>query len=211
MKYKAAIFDLDGTLIGTSPSYIHEVFNSTLREIGLSEVDAKVAERFWFSPNVNRFVRQFTWDIQSFWKAFKKYDTPQARLSASASYVDCGFLKELKAKNIKLGIATATPKQTADLEIGLLEPVKFDSVVYAQRDFGVKPKPDPDCLIRSLSNLDTSPEQAIFVGNGLEDIRAGHNARIKTFFLKRPGYPYNPSIPLEDRLDSLRDLARIFV
>jgi phosphoglycolate phosphatase-like HAD superfamily hydrolase len=206
MKYKAVLFDLDGTLIYTPLDYITLTINRVLSAMGAKSLSQEEAARVWFSPNVDELVNGLVTNPSQFWQLFRQYDNPMSRSSVISAYKDNHILSELQAKGITLGIITATPKEIADKEIALLQGIRFGSVIYAQPIYGVKPKPNPESVNLSLQILGVSREQTIFIGNGIEDVITAKNAGTTGFFLQRPEYPYLLNLEPTKKIKLLTEL-----
>lgn len=206
MKCKAILLDLDGTLIKTPLSYITKTVNKVLNDMGVPPVSQEEASKFWFSPDVDKFIGNIVKNPSLFWQLFRQYDNPSSRLHVSRVYEDSFSLEELQNNKIDLGIVTSTPKDVAEKEIFMLNRLKLKSVIYAQPIYGVKSKPDPESIHLSLKRLGVSAEQTIYVGNGIEDIITARNAGVTDIFLERSDYPYHLDLEPTKRILSLTEL-----
>ena len=97
----------------------------------------------------------------------------QARMMPRADEV----LRELRARNIKVGIVTRNcrPAVTKAAE---RQGLVFD--ILAARDDVEKVKPDPEHLLHALRLLGGKPENAVMIGDHPTDIIAGKGAGVKT-------------------------------
>ncbi len=77
-------------------------------------------------------------------------------------------LKILKDKGLKLGVLTNNSRALAEKILSTF-PVKFDALVT--RDDGVW-KPYPQAVKKILQGMDLSPQQTVYVGDNLLDIKA---------------------------------------
>ena len=206
--YKAVLFDLDGTLVHTPFEYIRDVVGNTLRDLGLSS-DENGIRRFWYEPFREITLREvFGIEPDRFWPVMNGYDTPDARVSAARPYNDVGFIAELKASGYRTGIVTGARIIIMRSEVEMLGSGSFDAVVRAQRSSGVEPKPHPQGIQRCLDELQVSPGEAMYVGNGPEDIEAAKAANVLDVHIDRKEHPLNgvePSV----RVSSLYELRPI--
>ena len=55
MRYKATIFDLDGTLVHTTQEYRNRICRQTLAALGV-RVQIEQIDRFWFGTDRDRII-----------------------------------------------------------------------------------------------------------------------------------------------------------
>ena len=154
MKFKAVIFDLDGTLVHTLPEYRYEVVGKTLKNLGRTATQEDI-DRFWFITERDELIEQ-KWQLPygDFWKEYQRHDNTELRRKLTKPYEDTSYLNELKKKGYRLGIVTGAPVHIASLEIGMLGEDKFDAIVIAHKLNGRQPKPHPSGLNECLGLLD---------------------------------------------------------
>lgn len=171
-KYKAAIFDLDGTLINIHPSYREIGMKTILGKFGIEPTEAEV-EEFWFNSGRSEIAKK-VWGVEprDFWREFIDFDTVN-RLNYVEPYDDIGVLCELKSGGVKIGVVTSSIKQIADAEVDLLR-VQFDYVVSLNREICYKP--NPAGLLLCSERLGIGPTEATYTGNAREDVEAARNA-----------------------------------
>ncbi len=188
MAYKAVVFDLDGTLVHTSPEYRYKVVFQVLNNLGAlpSAFSNHNIDRFWFEAARDEIIKTlFGLEPELFWKEFQKYDTTELRKQFTRLYDDIDFIKELRKSGYKIGIVTGAPMHIASLEIGMLGHDNFDAVVVAHSSNGFKPKPNPHGLYECLKLLGISKSEAVYVGNVDEDIETAKNAEVFDVLLLR--------------------------
>ncbi len=199
MPYKAIIFDLDGTLVHTTPEYRYKIVGQTLKELGAKSSDHHI-DRFWFEARRNKIIKEhFGIEPELFWQTYRKYDTPELREQFTRLYDDIDFIKELKRKGYKIGIVTGAPMHIAFLEIKMLGEENFDEIVIAATSNGIKYKPHPHGLLECLNKLGIKKEEAIYVGNSDEDVITAKNAQVFDVLLKRGEHTFpeiNPSLTI---------------
>ena len=208
--FKAIIFDLDGTLVYTSPEYRYRIVSKTLRDFGVIASNKHI-DGFWFEARRDEIIRKyFRLEPEVFWEKYRKYDTTELRKKFTRPYRDVEFIRELKLNGYKIGIVTGAPNHIIDLEIRMIGKENFDAVVRAHISNGINPKPYPHGLERCLNLLKVPWSGAVYVGNSDEDVLAAKNAGVFDVLVDRKEYRFNlknlrPSMVV----DSLYDLEKI--
>lgn len=192
MKYKAVIFDLDGTLVHTAPEYRYKVIGETLREMGVDSYLNEHIDRVWFESDREKIIKDcFGQDPLLFYEIYTKNEKTEIRKNFIKLYDDIDFLTHIKNKGYKTGIVTGSPKHIVDLEVGKIGKEKFNSIIVARGFGGIKAKPHPDGLEKCLESLSVAKHEAIFVGNGEEDTLAAQSAGITDVFIERGEYDFD--------------------
>lgn len=211
MKYKAVIFDLDGTLVHTSPEYRYRIIGETLNELGVLSFSSEHIDKVWFETERDEIIiKHFNLDPEIFWRNYTRHENAELRKQFIKLYEDIGFLVQARNAGYKTGIVTGSAKHIADLEVEMLGRENFDSVVIARHDSGIRSKPHPHGLEVCLEHLNARKEDVLYVGNAEEDILAAKNAGILDVFIKRDEYDFdlkmiNPSVVI----NSLHDLKSL--
>ncbi len=191
MSYKAVIFDLDTTLIRLDSDFKYTIVGTILKDIGIINCYEEVyslrnsVDKFWFGPQRDTVIKEeFNLDPDLFWRLYEKYDTVGLRRQFVEPYYDVNFISQLRAKRYKTGIVTLAPKHITDYEVRILGQ-RFDSVVSAHFNGGIKSKPDPEGLIACLGELNVYNNEAVFVGDSDEDLLAAKRANIDFIHIMR--------------------------
>jgi len=178
------IFDLDGTLLDSAPD-LRQAINLMLAEHGrraltLDEVKEMIGEGAMMlvqralsktgplppDTDIYPYVKQFI-------EHYHHVGADPSQIYPHAEEV----LKDCHAKGVKLGICTnkqqASSHKVLD-ELGLRKYFEF----IAGGDTFLVHKPNPEHLLGVITALDVPKESCVFVGDGLNDIRAAHGAKV---------------------------------
>ncbi len=172
-RFKAVIFDMDGTL--TVPSLDFALIR---REIGLPHGDIVSSLRSWPAEESARA-----------WKIIEEHERRSmkgAKLQRGAKRT----LGRLRAAGARLGLLTRNSAASAST---FTEAFRIDFDIVVTRDFPhVKPSPEP--VLHMLREWNISPAHALVVGDYIDDITCGRAAGAKTcFFVNRGKQSYADS------------------
>ncbi len=185
MRYKAAIFDLDGTLVKTEREYYITVMTNVINDLSLPIVSDALIDEFWRSMDKIALAQKyFNVPLETIWDTLRKYEDLDLRKRMTTAYGDVDYLEKLKNSGMMVGMVTGASERIANFEISLL-PVTFDTVILARPTYGVKMKPDPEGLHIALKNLGVLIDEAFYVGNATEDILAAKAAGILDIAIDR--------------------------
>ena len=212
MDLKAAIFDLDGTLVYTLPKYRQMVVTGVLAELGITEYPLGFIDQFWFYGNRSQRIREeLGIEPESFFQLWESHDTKERRETHTRMFDDVDYLHKLKERGYRLGVVTGGSPHVKDVNVNLLGNQLFDAVVCAN-PFALplfRSKPDPAGLLYCLQQLGVSPAEALYVGNGDEDVLAAQNAGVLDVLILR-GEHEPPKVNASLRIQKLYELDALF-
>lgn len=176
---KAIVFDFDGTLANTLPICFYafqNVFNKfDKRDLSTNEViemfgpsETGIIRKNLANPNKEEAIEYF----------YKKYSEIHKDLVKVNPEI-LGLLTSLKEEKIKIGIFTGKAKRSLDISLKALDMEGLFDVVITGDDV-IKPKPDPEGLLKALSLLEVENADAIYLGDSDADIVAGLKANVYT-------------------------------
>lgn len=184
MKYKAVIFDLDGTLIDSMGIWI-QVDKEYLQMRGIPVPD----NLFMDVEGGNSFN-----EICLYFK--KKFNLPESieeigvewtRMVAEHYKNDVKLkpgafelLQFLKEKNIKIGVGTSNSKYLAETVLqanGVLR--VFDSIIAGCDD--IKGKPFPDIFLKAAKELNLLPRDCLVIEDVLVGVQAAKHAGMDVY------------------------------
>jgi pyrophosphatase PpaX len=210
-KITTILFDLDGTLIDTNEliisTYLHTLekyYPSTYqREDVLPFIGPTLHESFGgIDPDR---VEEMIVEYRAYNLA--NHDELVEEFAGVKETV-----QTLMEKGYKLGIVTTKLHETVLKGLRLMELEAYFEVIVAL-DHVEKAKPDPEPIFKALAQLDSTPGEAIMVGDNFHDILAGKNAGTKTagvaWSLKGRDFlaKFEPDYMLENMADLLTILG----
>jgi phosphoglycolate phosphatase len=213
VRYRAVLFDLDGTLVDSYPA-LTEAVNFARSEHGLGELsDARI--RDFVGEGIEKFLeRTFgSMDIPPGFRATfeARYDVICCAQSKVLAGVE-STLAALSAFGVPMAVCTNKPtcfsKKILD-SLGLSR--HFRAIVGP--DLAGSRKPDPRHLLFTLAATECQPAEALFVGDMIIDVCAARNSGIRVAVVATGSSPAeelkaaNPDHYLE-RFDDLVAIVR---
>lgn len=176
---KAIVFDFDGTLANTLPICYYafqKVFNKyDNKNLTTNEI------KEMFGPSETGILRKNLSNPNKE-EAIEYYYAQYSKLHNSLVEVNSeirGLLTSLREENIKIGIFTGKAKRSLDISLKALDMEGLFDVMITGDDV-LKPKPDPEGLLKALSLLAVENFEAIYIGDSDADIVAGLQANVYT-------------------------------
>ncbi|MFR4046746.1 MAG: HAD hydrolase-like protein [Blautia sp.] len=168
MKYKLILFDLDGTLLDTSPG----IFNSVrfaLKESGLPQLPDNQLSDFVGPPPKQMYMKKFGLDDKAAFEVAKKhreYGRTRAIYEAKP-YPDIeSTLRTLKECGCKLGVATLKSQGIAESVLKNQDLYSYMDVVVGMNDSETMTK--EDTIRQAMSTLCIS-NNVLMVGDSVYD------------------------------------------
>lgn len=176
--FKAALFDLDGTLIDTEDQY--------------TVVWGRIARKYRPDvPNLEYIIKGTTlenilatyFSPETHEAIIKELDEFEAQMDYSFfPYVE-DFLADIRSHGVKCAIATSSNKQKMEYATknNPLIATMFDKILTAE-DFGAS-KPAPDCYLKASEVLQTPLDSCIVFEDAYNGLKAGMASGIYTIGL----------------------------
>ena len=180
-KYKAVIFDLDGTLLNTLED-LRDSVNYGLQRCGMPERSLEEIRHFvgnGVEKLVERSVPAGTQavDREKVFAAFKEHYALHCNDKTGLYPGIAELLKELKERGFLMAIVSNKLQEGVDaLHKQYFAP--YLSVAIGARD-GIRKKPAPDTVTEALRLLNISAKEAIYAGDSEVDIATAKNAQMK--------------------------------
>ena len=183
MKYKAVLFDLDGTILNTVAD-LHVSLNYVLKQYGLPARTVEETAQF-LGNGIRRLIELGAGEgvppqtVDAMFADFKAHYAVHC-LDQTRPYEG---VPELVSALRSAGVKTAVVSNKADFAVQeLVErffPGLFDFSV-GERD-GIRRKPCPDSVNEALSRMGVPHEGAVYIGDSEVDIQTAHNAGLPCF------------------------------
>lgn len=172
MKFKAVIFDFDGTLCETAPGVVKSA-RYALEAFGYSvPEDDKELEFFIGPPLLVTFQERYGADAQTALELVKKYReryTNQGVYESDLYDGIDGLLASLKKDGLKIGIASSKPQKYIEMLLERFNVMKyFDSVCGVS--FTADCESKASIISRCMAALGAQPEEVFMVGDKRYDI-----------------------------------------
>ena len=164
MRYKLAVFDMDGTILNTLED-LADSTNYALKANGLPERTI---------DEVRRFVGNGIRLVDEVFETFKKYYKTHCAVKTRPY----DGIKEVLVSLRKAGCLTAVVSNKADFAVQDLCKDYFDGLfdfAVGERE-GIKKKPAPDSVYEVLTKLKTKKEDAVYIGDSDVDFATSVNA-----------------------------------
>ena len=182
-KYRAVLFDLDGTLLDTAPDFL-TCTNKLLAQKGMAQLTETGIRRLVTHGSAGIIRGAFSLEPEhpDFEATRRQLLALYFRHLAEKTRPFPGIaelLSTLAEHNIPWGIVTNKPERYT---LAILERLPLGSTPAAVicPDHVQQTKPHPESVLLALEQMEVPPQQAVFVGDHLRDIQAGHRAGTAT-------------------------------
>lgn len=203
------IFDMDGVIIDSEVIYI-DFFKKVLQDF-----DVEISEEDLFSlaglsqQKTDEFLKsKLHRKPEEVYGLMKKY-IDDDKINYSSIVMD-GFyplLKELKRKNLKIALASSSPKKTINNVLEELEiKDEFDAVISGE-DFK-ESKPNPEIYIKTCEILGVRPKDAIAIEDSDYGIDSAKNAGLTVIARRENRFNFKQD-KADFIVDNLQDIKLI--
>ena len=182
MNYKAAVFDLDGTLVNSLDD-LADSANATLRahSFPMHEVEAY---RYFVGDGTRKLMerilpQEYAADMTFVEQFMSKYKDRYARnlLQKTKPYDGImEMLEELRRRGIPMAVCTNKHHSAAEMIVKTLFPHGIFQKIIGDQE-GLPRKPNPQKVLRIMRNFGVTGEQTAYFGDTDVDMDTARNAR----------------------------------
>lgn len=178
MRYKAVVFDLDGTLLNTLED-LTDAVNAALKKYDMPARTLKQVRGFvgnGIGKLMERAIPAGREDpaFEKVFREFREYYGRHCRDKTKPYPGVLPMLQELKNRNIKMAIVS----NKADFAVKELREVYFRPFIdtaIGERE-GLRRKPEPDMVYYALKELGCQASETVYVGDSDVDVLTAKNA-----------------------------------
>lgn len=209
-----AVFDMDGLMIDTEKLYLR-YWKQAAADFGYDMQDEHVyairsLARKYSIPKLKSFFGQDfpTEDVRA-----RRTELINAHIRDNGIELKKGLfelLDWLKTHGVKLAVATATPRERAEMYLKKINALDyFDAVICG--DMITNGKPDPDIYLTAARELGLPPEQCAAFEDSPNGIKAAHSAGCHAVMIPDMTPPDEEITPLLDAVyDDLEQAISFF-
>lgn len=180
MKYKAVIFDLDGTLLDTI-SDISDSMNASLEKYNyttFSEEEYKYFVGKGIDVLIQKIMETLKIEKSEFNLLKQAYINEYAKRNNAKTQIYPGvmdLINRLKNSNLFVNILSNKPHfQTVDVIAYYFKDFRFDKIYGKKVEFEIKP--DPTSALDLIAHLNLLADEVLYVGDTNTDIETAINA-----------------------------------
>lgn len=177
-RYKAVIFDLDGTLLNTLED-LTDAVNHVMRQFNYPEHTIEEIRSF-VGNGIKLLIERSLPDgkdnpeFDKVFSEFKSYYTSHCQIKTRPYDGIMELISSLKEQGYKLAIVS-NKNQSAVTELNNIYFSDYISTAIGEKE-GVRKKPAPDTVIKALNELGISSDDAVYVGDSDVDRETAKNS-----------------------------------
>ena len=178
MKFDCFLFDFDGTLAYSEPAYRASFLHSIERHTGVLPNEIEFRD-FW-NVTPHEVLRRYGEELlEEMFSSFEEhyYATHHQHLTAYQGIED--LLTSLNEQGASVGIVSLKPRRAGELELDIIGLRRLVGLAVWGDDV-VRPKPEPDGVLRALEELGVDPQATLVIGDSPSDILMGRAAGART-------------------------------
>ncbi|BDC18180.1 HAD family phosphatase [Acidianus sp. HS-5] len=176
---KAAILDLDGTLVTTVK--VHRMaWELALKDLGITisvDLDKLMGRK---TEEIAKLLANDRW--KELYEKKNTYFDDLVKIHAKPTPCAIDLINKLRKEKIKMAVVTSSLRRSA---LESLKVLNFEPDILITGDDVKKGKPDPEPVMKALFLLGEEPQKIFGIGDTLQDVIAYYNSGIREIYLIR--------------------------
>ena len=192
MKYKAAIFDMDGVLVD-SEYYWQKYESKIFKRLGV-DVDQEFKDKI-VGLGISSIVKMLNEDygikISADEYASGIYDDAKKIYLEHCNLIPgvVETLDMLKGRSLQLALASASPQDWIDMATNRFGFKKYFPLALSTRTLQIPPKPNPAVFIRAMEEMEVSPDTTLIFEDSSHGVLAGSRSGATVVAVKDGRWP----------------------
>ena len=178
MNFDCFLFDFDGTLAYSEQAYRAAFLHSIERHTGVLPTEVEFRDYWNVTPHevLRRYGEAL---LDEMYASFEEhyYATHHQHLVAYDGIEE--LLSSLRERGASVGIVSLKPRRAGNLELDFIGIRRLIGLAVWGDDVQ-RPKPDPDGVLRAMSDLGADPRSTLVIGDSPADIMMGRAAGTQT-------------------------------
>ena len=178
MHFDCFLFDFDGTLAYSERAYRAAFLHSIERHTGVLPNDVEFRDYWNVTPH--EVLRRYGDELlEEMYASFEEhyYATHHQHLTAYDGIEE--LLLSLQSQGASVGIVSLKPRRAGDLELDFIGLRRLIGRAVWGDDVE-RPKPEPDGVLRAMTDLGADPRSTLVIGDSPADILMGRAAGTQT-------------------------------
>lgn len=183
------LFDLDGTILDTNKLMVKSMQFALKKHLDLNISDEEI-HGFFGEPLTTTISRYTKNGVQTILDTFRNYDLEHHELLTHFFPGTKELIRQLHFQGINIGIVTSKHRFMASKCNHLAELDQYINTIVTFDDV-TKVKPDPEPIMKALTQLEVQPSTTIMVGDSPADIQSAKRAGTYSAAVKWSVFPMN--------------------
>ena len=180
---KAVIFDMDGVIVDSEPMYFEierDLFRYFKVNVSKEQHEAFVGtslENMWDKLIKDNNLQDCKENIVGYHKKHViKHMESLLELSPTKNVKE--FLEDLKENDIKIGLASSSPKDLINIILNKLNMKNFFKIIVSGEEVE-QSKPNPEIFFKAAQLLNVAPNECVVIEDSSNGVKAAKDAGMK--------------------------------
>ena len=172
-RYKAVIYDIDGTLMDTFDRNMYPLLKIIEEELGEVWTIDQV-RRFHAQPGLKTIAELGVENVKEVYARWVSYVNAYGRDAEPYEGV-LEALERFRAAGMRQAIVSSKMRKQYGIDLGRLGMDAYMETAVLAEDT-VKHKPDPDPILECVARMGLKPEECIYIGDAGSDLKSAQSA-----------------------------------